>query len=540
MKRTTRIRAAVGALTAAVALGPAVAAPASAAPPHDPTVKVPAVDWKPCPDLAEVDCGSVTVPIDWSKPYGETVDIALARQKATDPAARIGSILINPGGPGGSGVDWAKGGPIFSPEVHRRFDVVGFDPRGVGGSHPVLCDLDIEVESVPPVPRDRAEFDAVVAHNKALGDSCRKLTGPLFDFVDTASVTRDMDAIRAALGEHKLNYYGVSYGTLMGQQYAELFPRRIRTMVIDSNMDHSLRTTWQFLQTEATAAQENFDQFITWCGRTAACALHGQDVRKVFGDLYARAGRGELTFPGSDIKIEQFQLLSFTNGSFYGPSWQFLADFLKELSTGQPNPAIDQRAAAVLAGSRTAGSRIGDRRAGHGEPVPDPFSAVFCQDWRLPVHDFVELEAYRRALTLVAPDMKLSPLGWGATTSCLGWPARVRNPQHRLEVASAPPILMLNSRYDPATPYQWATNASRQMGAALLTYDGWGHGSYFKGSSCVTGAVDTYFLTGATPNRGTHCPAVEPPTEAQLRTQSPTRPRWPLTDTPTWTTPHQP
>jgi pimeloyl-ACP methyl ester carboxylesterase len=423
-------------------------------------------------------------------------------------------------------VDWVKFGQVLSPEVHRRFDVVGFDPRGVAGSHPVLCDLDIELEAVPAIPRNQAEFEQIAAHNKALGDSCRKLTGPLFDFLDTASVARDMDAIRAALGESKLNFYGVSYGTLMGQQYAELFPHRIRTMVIDSNMDHSLRTTWQFMQTEATAAQENFDQFVAWCDRTSACSLHGRNVRAVFADLYARAGRGELTLPGTDLKLEQYSLLNLANGMFYGPSWQFLADVLGELATGQPNPAVNQRASALLAPSR----------AGHGEAVQDPFASIFCQDWRLPIHNFVELEAYRLALTLVAPDMKLSPLGWGAATACIGWPAKVRNPQHRLDVEDAPPILMLNSRYDPATPYQWATNAARQMKPVLLTYDGWGHGSYFKGSACVTGATDTYLISGTAPRHGSHCPAVEPPVESQITAQSPAQPRFPLGGKPTWTT----
>ncbi|NJC73817.1 alpha/beta hydrolase [Planosporangium thailandense] len=520
MQGSTRIGTALGALTAMVALGTAVTTPAYAAPPPAaPTGAAAArVEWKPCPDAPNVDCGSVRVPIDWSRPDGATIDLALARQKATDPAARIGSILVDPGGPGGSGVDWVKGGPVLSAEIHRRFDVVGFDPRGVGGSHPVLCDSDIEAQTVPVVPRDDAEFAQLIAHNKALGDSCRKLTGPLFDFVDTASVARDMDAIRAALGERRLNYYGVSYGTLMGQQYAELFPRHIRTMVIDSDMDHSASTTWQFLRTEATAAQESFDQFVAWCARASTCALHGRDVRAAFADLYARADRGTLTFPGTDLKVDPFELLQITHQHFYEPGWQYLADFLLELTTGQ----------------RVQPSR--NERAAHGQPVPDAFSAVFCQDWRLPVHSVAELSAYRKALTLVAPDMKLSPLGWRAALSCLGWPARVSNPQHRLTVHHAPPILMLNSRYDPATPYQWATAAAHQTGAVLLTYDGWGHGAYFKGSTCVTDATDAYLVTGQPPRRGTHCPGVEPSVPpsvaaAPLTTHGPRLPQ------PAWTAP---
>jgi pimeloyl-ACP methyl ester carboxylesterase len=543
VKRTSRAAALLGALTAtAVALGPAVATPAQAAasPGGSPTAQAAAspsgtptaqaaprpggatrvapVDWQPCREVPAVDCGTVTVPVDWSRPDGETVGIAVARRKASDPAARIGTLLADPGGPGSPGAAWVRSGPIFSAAVHRRFDVVGFDPRGVGGSHPVRCDFEIAARVVPPVPRNQAEFEQIATRNKDLGESCRKLTGRLFDFVDTASVARDMDAIRAAMGEAKISYYGLSYGTLMGQQYAELFPDRVRAMVIDSNMDHSTQGTWWFLRSEAAAAQEGFRQFAAWCDRTAGCALHGQDVRRAFADLYARAGRGELTLPGSSIKIDQFRLIGAANAHFYGPDWQALADLLAHLRGGPADHVLAQRAAQLL----TAG------RAAHGEPIEDPFSAVFCQDWRLPVLHFAELEAYRRGLGYVAPDMKLSPLGWSAVTSCIGWPGQVRNPQHRLRVRGAPPILMLNSRYDPVTPRQWAGNVARQMGAVLLTYDGWGHGTYFKGSTCVTGAADSYLITGTPPARGTHCPAVEPPSLPRYGAEGPAQPRPPL------------
>jgi hypothetical protein len=159
---------------------------------------------------------------------------------------------------------------------------------------------------------------------------------------------------------------------------------------------------------------------------------------------------------------------------------------------------------------------------------------VFCEDWSVPVHNAAELDGLRRAMTRVAPDMKLSPLGWSATLACVGWPAKVTNPQHRLKVRGAPPILALNSRYDPATPYEWATNAARQMGAVLLTYDGWGHGAYFKGSACVVNATDTYLITGKAPARGTHCPAVEPQPDPMTSSVRPALPVGPRPGTPGW------
>ena len=509
MRRQVRVGGALTALATAVALGAAIT-PAYAEPP-EPSHATGKVDWKPCPDVPNVDCGTVTVPIDWSRPHGPTIEIALARQKATDPVARIGSILIDPGGPGGSGVDVAKGGePFFSPEVHRRFDLVGFDPRGVGGSHPVLCDADLAFTPTEPVPSTAEQIRQTAEHNRALGESCRTLTGPLFDFLDNKSVVRDMDAIRAALGERKLTYYGISYGTLMGQQYAQMFPHSVRALVLDSNMDHSQATTWSFLRSESKGAQENFDQYVAWCQRSTECALHGQDVRRVFAELYARAERGELIWPGTTEKIPAFQLLAMTNGAFYGPAWKQLSQMHAQLWTGKADPAVTAQAKKFAE-----------------EPVHDPFASIFCQDWRLPVHNVAELQAYRLGLSFVAPDMKLSPLAWGATLACVDWPARVRNPQEPLRVKGAPPILMVNSRYDPATPYEWATNAARQSGAVLLTYDGWGHGVYWKGSTCVTDATDRYLITGQAPARGTHCAGVEPPTGPQVSSLQPRLPKGP-------------
>jgi hypothetical protein len=211
-------------------------------------------------------------------------------------------------------------------------------------------------------------------------------------------------------------------------------------------------------------------------------------------------------------------LIGAVTGASYGPNWVELAQELADLAAGKPTP----NAARIKAAAR------------FGDPIENPFPAVFCEDWNVPVRNAAELEVYRRALTRVAPDMKLSPLGWGATLACIGWPAKVNNPQHRLKVHGAPPILALNSRYDPATPYQWATNAAGQMGAVLLTYDGWGHGAYFKDSACVVGATDTYLITGKAPARGTHCPAVEPPTGPTSSRVGPALPVGPRPGTPGW------
>ncbi len=460
------------------------------------------IDWQPCAANPQADCGWVTVPIDWSRPSGPTIRLAVSRVRATDPTGKVGSILVNPGGPGGAGAEAVESGFKLSSTITSRFDTIGFDPRGVGLSHPVVCGNSEVTAPHPDIPATPAEFAQLTAYNKTLARSCRALTGPLFDFLDTESVAHDMDAIRAALGETKLNFYGVSYGTLMGQEYAETFPTHVGTMVLDSNMDHSQTSTWQFLESESAATEANFTQFVAWCDRTAACLLHGQDVPALVANLYARAESGQLVDPNVG-PVSSYLLISVLNSQFYGPSWQGLAEQLIYFE-GLPTKA----------GTATAAPN-----QDQDSPVADPFQPIFCEDWRLPVNGVGQLDAMRAALaTVVTPDLKYSPLAMRATVGCIGWPAKVNDPQHRLSIHGAPPILMLNSRYDPATPYPWAVTASRQSGAVLLTYDGWGHGAYFKNSQCVVDAADHYLLTGVTPPWGMHCPAV-PPSTTVVNTQ---------------------
>jgi pimeloyl-ACP methyl ester carboxylesterase len=468
------------------------AAPASAAE---------SVDWQPCADAPGVDCGTVTVPIDWAHPDQGTTTIALARRKATDPQARIGSILMDPGGPGGSGTGEVKAGWTLSAEITKRFDTVGFDPRGVGDSAQIKCGLDELIADHPQVPRNQAEFEQLAAYNRKLGESCNRLTGPLAEFGDTKSVVRDMDAIRVALGEPKLTYYGVSYGTLMGQQYAEQFPDKVRALVLDSNMDHSQFTAWDFLNSETQSVQAEFGEFAAWCDRTPSCALHGRDVSKVTRDLQDKAARGVLTDPESGEPVTPLDLASIIQGNFYGPSWDRLATVFKSFADGT-----------------AASAKLREET-----PINYVFQSVFCDDWRLPVHNFAELEAYRRTAAALAPDVKVSSLGWRAVTGCIGWPNRTSNPQHPLQVHGAPPLLMVSSRHDPATPYAWSQAAARQSGTRLLTYDGWGHGAYFKNSQCVTKATDDYLISGKLPAKGTHCAAVEPGT-GQARIAGPKPP----------------
>ncbi|GAA3117778.1 alpha/beta hydrolase [Planomonospora alba] len=469
--------------------------PAASAAPVPGTAPAASIAWTPCPEDPTAECGTLKVPVDWARPGGPTIDLALARRKAADPAARIGSLVINPGGPGGSGVDFAIGSAgYFSPEITRRFDIVGFDPRGVARSHPVVCSTELLSRMPYPVLKSQAEFDALLDYNRRLREDCRARTGPLYDHVDTLSVVRDLDALRAALGERKLTYYGISYGTLIGQLYAEKYPHRVRALTLDSTMDHSLGTR-AFLDTETETAQDSFDEFAAWCERDAGCALHGKDVRAFWAGLHARAERGELHLPGEpEITLTPLDLTGLALGAFYGPSWAGLAELLVALDTGTAPPAglvprIERQNAEVT-------------------PFPE---RVFCLDYHLPIRDYREYAAHLRRSAKIAPDMRYSPLALSMTAICLGQPEPVPNPQHRLRVRGGTPLLVGNALHDPATGYAWALGTARQLGrqGVLLTYEGWGHGIYGRGE-CTTGAVDGYLVSLTLPGRGTRCPAVPP------------------------------
>lgn len=444
--------------------------------------------WAPCDAATKpgAECATLSVPVDWARPDGPALDLAVARRQATEPGARVGSMVFGPGGPGDSGVAMVVGNiGRFSPEVRRSFDIVSFDPRGVGGSNPVACSRDLLAERPSPELRSQADFDATMAYNRRLRADCRARTGPVFDHLDTAQTVRDLDALRAALGERKLTFHGSSYGTVLGAQYAETYPRRVRAMVLESVMDHSVPTTRAFLRSEAAAAEDSFQEFVKWCDGAAACALRGRDVRAVWQGLLDRAGRGELenpAKPGTALSASDLvNRIAFRR--FYSADHAVFATEIARMHASEPLPPSPTSTAPL--------------------PLATP---VFCSDWRLPVRDYEEYASLVSLMNRTAPDLPyLLPIHM--TAACLGAPTA--NPQHRLRVHGAPPILLSNALHDPATGYAWAVSVARQLGrgGVLLTYEGHGHGSVTSGP-CMEGTVDSYLTDLAVPRRGTSCPAV--------------------------------
>jgi pimeloyl-ACP methyl ester carboxylesterase len=418
-----------------------------------------------------VQCASLRLPVDWANPGGPTFDLVVARRPARRADQRVGTLVFGPGGPGDSGVERIRRGNRFSPEILDRFDTVSFDPRGVARSGAPRCSPDPTVPKPPMLLTGQGDFDATIAYNRARWDACR-VTTPVFDFADTRSSVHDLDALRRALGESKLTFHGSSYGTLLGIQYAERYPNRVRAIVLESVFDHSIDVR-TFVRTEAVALQDSFDEFVAWCDRTTGCVLHGQDVRATWAAVLARADRDEYT------PYTSFDIAAIPIGALAGPDWPRFAQAIRSLSNGSPVPAA----------------------------IPPLTTAVFCNDWPVPVRDYGEYAGLVDTAAAVAPDVRYGA-GLLAVVSCLGWPTPVRNPIHVPRVRTRDPLLLLNALHDPRTGYEWASHVADQLGrhGRLVTYEGWGHGSYGS-TPCTTAVVDRYLIDLELPAPGARCPA---------------------------------
>ena len=283
------------------------------------------------------------MPIDWSKQRGPTVDLAVARRPATDPAQRIGVLFFNPGGPGDGAVEYVKAAEaFFTPTMLARFDLVGMDPRGMRASAQIQCSIPVITAEFTLFPRTEQEFQQMRRHNREVGETCLREVGPLMRHMDTLNVARDHEALRLALRVEQVNWLGLSYGTQLAADYAELFGRRTRAMVLDAVLEHSLAEVHQ-VAGEAMAAEDSFNRFADWCPTADTCALRGQDVRAVFDRLVADANRQPIPVPGAvrpvtgdDIRMGTKGLLRFKEPSIYGPdlSWAGLSRALQRTLEG--------------------------------------------------------------------------------------------------------------------------------------------------------------------------------------------------------------
>jgi pimeloyl-ACP methyl ester carboxylesterase len=509
LRRLALLAAPVALVTAAL-----TSAPAQAAYP-------PSLNWSDCGDGFQ--CAEATVPLDYTRPRGRTISIAMIKLPATDPARRIGSLFTNPGGPGGSGVADIRefGRSRYSAQVRARFDVVGFDPRFIGESRPAATCADDEqaaailgrVARAPwTAAREKETYDAYAQYTAL----CAK-NSPYLAYASTANVARDLDRLRQAVGDRKLNYVGYSYGSILGQTYAALFPARIRSLTIDGVIDaqawstgrpgEASRVPFDARLGNAASAYATFRQFMVTCDSsgTANCAFAG-DARAKFDRLATHLKTHTVTLEGE--QLDYSVLVEGMLSILYDPTtWGENAQVLQLVYDTAFPPAASARATrpAVTAAQVKAFAAASPRLAG---PALDSgiaaTHAVACSDTLSP-HG---LRAWAQAGARLDRRAPYFGRAWTWTwAGCSSWrlpaPGRYLGPYDR---ATSSPVLVVGNTYDPATPYSGAQAVARRLpGARLLTIKGYGHTSLAAPSACAQAAFDAYLISGSLPARGTVC-----------------------------------
>lgn len=472
------------------------AASASAAPAETSLAPVPATDarlarfygqtpaWSACGDGGELDCASVRVPLDYARPDGPTLDLAVARKRAT--ASRQGVLFMNPGGPGASGTGYLR---FFNTAGLEGFDVVSWDPRGVGGSHPVRClegadaDAYVALDLSPDTP---AENEALIEGSRRFGQACLRNTGDVLAHISTQENARDLDILRGVLGEERLTYVGQSYGTMLGAYYAELFPGRVSRMVLDAGVDVTGRSP----VAQTVGFDRALDAFTSTCAATGC--RWGSTREEVIASLRAMLGRLDrhpLTV--GDQKLTQSQAAAGLAGALYAGT---LATPLLERALDE----LDRGDGSLL---KMASNRIYGRDAsgGYGGML-GAFQAIPCAD-RLRI-------SVAEAGVRWAEAKRQAPFFgeyWGPQYVCPTWPVAPVGPLEKVDAAGAPPILVVGGRNDPVAPYEYSEDLARRLNSGvLLTFEGQGHVAYGR-SACVDDAVRGYLNRGVVPADGTRC-----------------------------------
>jgi len=455
------------------------------------------LDWQSCDTYFQ--CARLLVPFDYARPGWRRFSLPVVRLPATDPGRRIGALVINPGGPGGSGVQYALSARSgeFTPEVLSRFDIVGFDPRGVGGSEPALrCMSGPQLDkffATNDAPANAAQFAAVVSESKLYAAQCTRNAADLLPYMGTVNAAKDMDVLRAALSEPTLTYLGKSYGTVLGDSYAQQFPRRVRALVLDGAVDPSL-TGLQVDVAQAEGFESAFGQFAAWCVTQSACPFgQGSAVSKVSG-LVAAANRQPLTNLISDGQPANGAMLltGIASALYLQQEWPILKSALSEAFSGDGTTLVDL--ANVLMERNPNGTYSN---------LSDVELSVDCVDRPWPR----SLTAFRAAAAAASKAAPLfgAAIVWGSLP-CAYWPVAPVPLASFGRASGAPPILVVGDLHDPATPYPWARALAGDLASGvLLGWNGEGHTSYMQGSTCVDDVVDAYLISLRVPRSGTVC-----------------------------------
>lgn len=462
----------------------------------------PSIDFGPCPEEfpSSLECATYTVPINWDEPDGEKFDLGLVRLPAnSNSTKKIGSLFINPGGPGGEATTFIASlvsGVFPLPEgLTNAFDLIGLDPRGVGLSNPVQCDQKIWAERVSWFPKTQEEYDALVNKNERYGESCRNRTGPLVEHVDTISAAKDHEAVRIALGDEPLNMVGISYGSQLGAQYAALFPDNIRTLVLDGMLQHSQSGSSNVL-IESLGYSLGLQHFFKWASEEESSPLKGRDVAAICADLITNASTTPISAPScdgktcrTDVNAEELlfnaqQALVFKDPRITGglSTWGDLATAIYNATQG------DASAFSTPLDDATTTSA----------------TAIYCLDLDHDpsVYDFEYIQAKQHMFDTFQPINQGASQSTSLYHSCIGWPFMTKNPPRKLDVDTKTTILMVNSDADPSTAYPWAIGMLEEIrNKVFITRHGDGHTSFPIGGDTAA-AIAEYLISGEAPKNG--------------------------------------
>lgn len=454
------------------------------------------LSWSRCE--GDFQCAKVKVPLDYSKPGGDTIEIA-ALKLATKGNNKKGSLLVNPGGPGGSGYDFVRdaGSTNISEKVRANYDVVGFDPRGVNRSAPVTCLTDQERDAsrakIYNLGTDAGMAEAL-ADNKVIAAKCAEKTGPVLGHIDTVSAARDLDILRGVLNDSKLNYLGYSYGTFLGSTYASLFPDNVGRMVLDGAMDPSLSYE-ELTSGQAKAFEKAIRAYVTHCLEGSACPLSGtpDDAVGQIQDL---------------IKAVEATPRSAKDGRMVNAS-MFVSGFILPFYNDDNWPVLTQALDSALKGDMTPMLRLADFGAdrepngSYSSNSTFAFNAINCLDYPMSA-DTAAMRAEEQTLRELSPTLGYY-FAYGGT-NCKDWPYKNLRTPAPADYKGSADIVVVGTTGDPATPVEWASALRKQLGtASLLTWKGEGHTAYGRSNDCIGNAVDGYLVDGRTPADNTVC-----------------------------------
>ncbi|MGD8168299.1 alpha/beta hydrolase [Herbiconiux sp. P16] len=455
------------------------------------------LDWESCD--AGFLCATATAPLDWSNPGGDTVSLALIKKPASG-GTKLGTLFVNPGGPGGSAYDFVQQSADYAahPSLQGSYDLIGYDPRGTGHSDAVHCLTDKERDAylydIIPGERGSQEWiDAYTAAAKDFADKCAQNTGPLLEFIDTESTTHDLDMLRAVVGDPKLNYLGYSYGTFLGAQYAENFPDKVGRMVLDGAEDPT-SSGFDISISQAAGFENALKAYLQDCVSTSGCWFDGtadEALTKVQQLL---------------AQVEQSPLRA-TDGRELGASNLLTAIFYPLYNQGNW-PYLDQLFSSVENGDADFAFQLADEynsRNSDGtyrDNLIESFNAISCADYPA-VTDPAAVAEQNAELVQASPTV--GPYWTYGDITCSQWEYPSRRVPAPVTAAGSGPILVVGTTGDPATPYKWAQALAGQLeNGHLVTFQGEGHTAY-NSSTCVADVVDAYFLDGTVPSSDPNC-----------------------------------